>query len=75
MNVLVVFDIESDPPMPIGVYLATIEDMVVYDRPRGGGTGRAPADCVAVVAVDPIGQNEQAIADAFTPPDPFSRKA
>lgn len=53
MNVNVVFDIESDPPMPVGVYVRTDEDTVIYTRPAGDH-GYAPADCVTVIAVDPI---------------------
>jgi len=52
MKTLVVFDLEShDAPMPLGVYVRTDEDTVIYTRPAGDH-GYAPADCVAVAAVD-----------------------
>ena len=70
----VVFDMESDRgPTPIGTYARSVEDTVDYLRPDGT-IGTAPQDCVRVVVVE-FSERESAIADAFTPPDPFSRKA
>lgn len=51
--VAVVFDIESSPPMPLGLYVRTNEDEVIYTRPTGV-RGYAPADCVTVRWIDPI---------------------
>ena len=47
--VRVVFDMEADVPMPIGLYERTEESTVVYRD--HGGYGDAPEDCVAVVLV------------------------
>jgi len=49
-SVPVVFDMESwDVPFPIGLYLRTDEDVVIYRH--GSDTKAAPADCVTVVRV------------------------
>ena len=54
--VSVVFDIESDPPRPIGAFIRQDEDVVVY-LTSGNRFANAPADCVTVVDVDPIASN------------------
>jgi hypothetical protein len=51
-SVRVVFDIESNPPEPIGTYSGMIEDTVCYFSPVGQRVRYAPADCVLVVSVD-----------------------
>jgi hypothetical protein len=51
-SVRVVFDIESNPPEPIGTYSGMIEDTVCYFSPVGQRVRYAPADCVLVVSVE-----------------------
>lgn len=53
MPVAVVFDIESQPPVPIGTYIRSDEDAVIYATPAGTFS-QAPAECVTVVEVDPM---------------------
>jgi hypothetical protein len=48
----IVFDVEADPPEPLGVYLRNDEDAVLY-TPYGAAApgetyGVAPDDCVRV---------------------------
>lgn len=51
-RVAVVFDLESaDAPMPVGIYLRTDEDSVLYRSPSGEVRG-APHDCVTIVSVE-----------------------
>jgi len=45
----VVFDVEADPPEPLGVYLRHDEDAVLYTRRGAAQVGSAPDDCVKVV--------------------------
>jgi hypothetical protein len=59
----VVFDLESEPPGPLGTYIRTDEDTVVYRRPAGDN-GYAPYDCVKVVGVDLSPAHAPATGDA-----------
>jgi hypothetical protein len=49
----VVFDVEQEPPEPLGIFLRSDEDAVLYSPggvARAGETyGVAPADCVKIV--------------------------
>jgi hypothetical protein len=57
----VVFDLEAnDAPVPLGVYVRSDDDSVVYRTPNGS-VRFAPADCVAVREVD-----------VYAPPAPFN---
>lgn len=49
-EVLVVFDVESEEPFPLGVYVDTTEDIHEY-RTAGGEYGYALQDVVKVVMV------------------------
>jgi hypothetical protein len=60
-TVRVVFDIESNPPMPLGLYERTDEDVVIYLNPTGR-FAQAPADCVTVISVDPVSPQPQVTA-------------
>lgn len=60
ITVAVVFDIESSPPMPVGRYVRTDNDTVIYARPAGDH-GYAPADCVTIVDVEPIAGNRRTV--------------
>lgn len=52
MIVKVVFSLEHGPaPVPLGVYLSTVEDSIRYATVTAGARW-APADCVVVVDVD-----------------------
>ena len=46
---LVVWDMESEQPEPIGEYAGSEEDAVFYIRPDGS-RGMATEDCVSVLA-------------------------
>ena len=51
-QVAVVFDMEGDDaPMPLGLYLGTIEDVVRYMDAGRKVARQAPADCVKIVQV------------------------
>ena len=67
-------DLESDGQPIIGVYMDTEEDVILYED-ADGVTRHAPYDCVRVepFVVSQV-PSEARIADAFTPPDPFSRR-
>jgi hypothetical protein len=45
----VVFNVEADPPEPLGVYLRHDEDAVLYLRRGAARVVCAPDDCVKVV--------------------------
>jgi hypothetical protein len=49
-ELVIVIDLESDPPQAIGNYVRTDEDTIVYRRPAGDN-GYAPCDCVQLAAV------------------------
>jgi hypothetical protein len=71
-ELVIVVDLESDPPQALGNYLRTDEDTVIYRRPAGDN-GYAPCDCVQLVTVRLFDRAATApdlaaeVADALTP--------
>ena len=49
--VTVVFDLEGELPMPLGLYVSASEDSIRYLDPSGAER-HAPADCVTVATVN-----------------------